>query len=122
MNTGTLAGRLKPPYYAVVFSSLRNDADEAAYAVMAGRMKVLAELQPGFLGLESARNADGLGITVSYWTNEEAIRAWKANAEHLAAQELGREHWYRAYSIRICRVEREYGRGNGRKQRNHGEH
>ena len=109
MNSGTLAPALTPPYYAVVFSSLRRDADEPAYAVMAARMKVLAECQPGFLGMESVRREDGLGITVSYWESESAIRAWKENAEHLFAQELGREKWYAAFRIRVCRVEREYG-------------
>jgi len=111
MNTGTLAPELEPPYYAVVFSSVRNGEDESGYAVMAARMKVLAECQPGFLGMESVRREDGLGITVSYWESEEAIRAWKANAEHLAAQEQGRDNWYGAYRLRVCRVEREYGLG-----------
>lgn len=112
MNSGSLARTLKPPYYAVVFSSLRSEEDESGYAVMAARMKVLAECQPGFLGMDSVRREDGLGITVSYWESEEAIRAWKANAEHLAAQAEGRGKWYAAYRIRVCRVEREYGFDN----------
>ncbi len=109
MNTGALAPMLEPPYYAVVFSSVRNDANESTYAVMAAQMKVLAECQPGFLGMESVRRKDGLGITVSYWENETAIRSWKENADHLLAQEQGRNGWYDSYHIRVCRVEREYG-------------
>jgi len=111
MNTGTLAPELEPPYYAVVFTSVRNGADESGYSVMAARMKVLAEVQPGFLGMESVRREDGLGITVSYWESEDAVRSWKRNAEHLVAQEKGREEWYAAYRLRVCRVEREYGFG-----------
>lgn len=109
MNTATLAPELKPPYFAVIFSSVRNGEDESGYAVMAARMNVLAECQPGFLGMESVRREDGLGVTVSYWESEDAIRAWKKNAEHLVAQEQGCSDWYATYRIRICRVEREYG-------------
>jgi heme-degrading monooxygenase HmoA len=73
---------------------------------MADRMMELAVKQPGFLGIESVRN--GVGITVSYWTDLESIRAWKANAEHLEAQRLGHQQWYSAFKTRICRVERDY--------------
>jgi heme-degrading monooxygenase HmoA len=96
----------RPPYYAVIFTSLRTEL-EAGYEAMAQRMVELAAQQPGFLGVESAR--DGLGITVSYWQSEADIVAWKRNAEHLVAQERGRSDWYRAYRTRVCRVEREYG-------------
>ena len=101
-----IANTPRPPYYAVIFTSLRTGAEEG-YEAMAQRMVKLAALQPGFLGVESAR--EGLGITVSYWESESAIAAWKRNAEHLVAQERGRSDWYRAYRTRVCRVEREYG-------------
>jgi heme-degrading monooxygenase HmoA len=97
-----------PPYFAVIFSSERTKGDQG-YAVMAERMIELAQTQPGFLGVESARDADGFGITVSYWRDEAAIAAWKANAEHAVAQRLGWERWYAAFRVRLCRVEREYG-------------
>lgn len=74
---------------------------------MADRMVALASEQPGFLGVESAR--EGLGITVSYWADLESIKSWKANAEHMQAQKLGRELWYSAFRTRITRVERDYG-------------
>jgi len=100
------------PYYAVIFTSVRTDVD-GGYGDMAERMVELARQQPGFLGVESARSPSGdrTGITVSYWTDLEAIRAWKANAEHLVAQRQGRESWYAHYRVRIARVEREYGVG-----------
>lgn len=94
-----------PPYYAVIFTSLRTEGDQG-YAAMAERMVELAAQQPGFLGVESAR--DGLGITVSYWADLESIAAWKANAEHLEAQRQGREKWYAGFKTRIARVERDY--------------
>jgi heme-degrading monooxygenase HmoA len=96
-----------PPYYAVVFTSVRSAADAAGYADMAARMEELAARQPGFLGVESARDADGLGITVSYWSSLEAIAAWGRVVEHRAAQQLGRQRWYDAFRLRVCRVESE---------------
>jgi heme-degrading monooxygenase HmoA len=101
----TIAATPPPPYYAVIFTSLRTTGDNG-YGKMAEAMEKLAATQPGFLGIESAR--DGLGITVSYWENLEAIAAWKANATHLVAQQHGRDTWYEEFKVRICRVERDY--------------
>jgi heme-degrading monooxygenase HmoA len=97
----------RPPYYAVVFSSRRTAADAEGYAVMATRMEELARQQPGFLGIESVRDADGCGITVSYWESLEAVRAWGRHVEHRVAQEQGRVKWYETFRLRICRVEHE---------------
>ncbi|MEJ2618704.1 MAG: antibiotic biosynthesis monooxygenase [Candidatus Thiodiazotropha sp.] len=96
----------KPPYFAVIFSSHRTEGDNG-YGEMARKMVSLASKQPGFLGVESAR--DDMGITVSYWTDIESIINWKANLQHQEAQKLGREKWYSTFKIRISRVEREYG-------------
>lgn len=96
----------EPPYYAVIFSSTLSN-DDQGYVDMALRMIELAAVQPGFLGVESAR--EDIGITVSYWRDLASIAAWKANAEHLQAQRLGRERWYSAFRLRIARVERDYG-------------
>jgi len=99
-----------PPYYAVIFTSSRTEGDRG-YAGMAERMVRLASQQPGFLGVETARSTEGLGITVSYWRNEESIAAWKAQVDHQVAQETGRRLWYSDYHVRVARVEREYGKG-----------
>ncbi|KAA0207969.1 antibiotic biosynthesis monooxygenase [bacterium] len=95
-----------PPYYAVIFTSLRTPGDQG-YEAMARRMLELAARQPGYLGVESARGSDGLGITVSYWRSEADIAAWKANAEHQLAQHKGRQTWYEGFFTRVARVERE---------------
>ena len=97
----------QPPYYAVIFSSQRTEGDQG-YSVMAERMVELASRQRGYLGAESARDAGGFGITVSYWSDEAAIRAWKADIEHLAAQEQGRATWYEHFHVRVSKVERAY--------------
>lgn len=105
----TIAKTPKPPYYAVIFTSLRTDGDRG-YDHMADRMNELAAQQPGFLGAETARTTDGLGITVSYWSSEEAIIAWKSHADHKIAQETGSRVWYSEYQLRIAKVERAYGK------------
>lgn len=96
-----------PPYYAVIFSS-RRSANQAGYGETAARMLELAAQQPGYLGVESTRSADGFGITVSYWQSLEAIAAWRRQSEHRMAQETGRRDWYAHYEVRIARVERGY--------------
>lgn len=101
-----IANTPKAPYYAVIFSSHRTEGDNG-YGEMADRMVELAAQQPGFLGIESAR--ENLGITVSYWESLEAIRNWKQNAEHQEAQRLGHQQWYSSFRVRIAKVEREYG-------------
>jgi len=98
----------EPPYYAVIFSSRRSQADDAAYQDTAARMGELALEQSGFLGIESARGSGGFGITVSYWSSLQSIAAWRAQAEHRIAQETGKARWYEHYEIRIARVERAY--------------
>ncbi len=94
------------PYYAVIFTSTRTETDEG-YAEMSKLMVEMAQLQPGYLGIESAR--EEIGITVSYWKDLESIRKWKQNIEHLEAQKKGRSTWYESYKVRIALVEREYG-------------
>ena len=96
-----------PPYTAVIFTSLRTDGDHG-YARMAERMNALAEEQPGCLGLESTHEGQA-GITVSYWADEEAARAWKQVAEHAVAQQRGRSTWYADYRVRVATVTRDYG-------------
>ena len=95
----------KPPYFAVIFTSLRTDEVEG-YGETAVRMTELAAQQPGFLGVEFAR--EEIGITVSYWADLDSIKAWKQNAEHIIAQEHGQTHWYQQYKTRIVKVERDY--------------
>jgi heme-degrading monooxygenase HmoA len=101
-----IADTPEPPYYAVIFTSLRTPGDQG-YAAMSDRMLELAAQQEGFLGIEAAR--EGVGITVSYWSDLESIRKWKNHPEHLQAQKSGYETWYSSYKTRIAKVERDYG-------------
>lgn len=95
-----------PPYYAVIFTSVRTEGDHG-YNEMANQMVALGSAMKGFLGIESAR--EEIGISVSYWDSLESIKAWKQEAAHQVAQEKGRSQWYAAYKTRISLVERDYG-------------
>lgn len=105
MPVSPTGARPRPPYWAVIFTSTRTPRDAAGYQVAAERMLELARAQPGFLGVESARGTDGVGITVSYWTSREAIAGWKRHAEHLRTQARGRAVWYADFELRVARVE-----------------
>ena len=109
MATSSFAELPEPPYYTVIFSSQRTPGD-LGYGQMSERMLELAAAQPGYLGVESARDADGFGITVSYWSSLQAIADWRAQAEHRMAQEKGKTQWYQHYELRIARVERAYAK------------
>ena len=109
IGTTGFATTPEPPYYAVIFTSRRNEQDRDGYAAASTRMVELASGMPGFLGVESARDADGFGITVSYWADEGAIAGWKSHAEHAIIRERGRWLWYGGFEVRVARVERAYG-------------
>jgi heme-degrading monooxygenase HmoA len=96
-----------PPYYAVVFTAMHTD-DTEGYLEMAGEMVELASKTPGFIGIEAAEMESAGELSVTYWRDEESIRQWKANIDHLVAQRLGRERWFESYSIRVAKVERAY--------------
>ncbi|MCX4824202.1 antibiotic biosynthesis monooxygenase [Streptomyces sp. NBC_01142] len=107
MSIELVAG-LEPPYCAVVFTSIETGELEG-YAETGERMEELVREVPGFLGYESARTPGGLGISVGYFRDEEAISAWQRNMEHQTAQRRGRAEWYERYSIHVAKVERSYG-------------
>ena len=102
---------MTPPYYAVIFTS-KQSPNTDGYDEAGERMAQLCSEQPGFLGINSARNEDGSGITVCYWDSIEAIKNWKFNNEHQYAQNMGKKEWYESYSVRIAKVEEEYSMGS----------
>jgi len=99
-----LAHTPEPPYWAVIFAAHRSAASGDQFEETDQRMMALAAQQPGFLGVDTA--ASDIGITVSYWVDEESIAAWRRNADHAFAQYEGRTRWYDAYELRVARVER----------------
>ncbi len=91
-------------YFAVIFTAQRSLSGDDIYDITADRMVLLARRQPGFLGVESVRGDDGIGITVSYWVDRDTIANWRQQAEHLAAQALGRQEFYEWYRVRVAEV------------------
>jgi len=108
-----IANTPKKSYYAVIFTSIRTDKDNAGYGNAAQRMVDLAQKQPGYLGVESCR--EDIGITVSYWEDKKSIENWRKNAEHLIIQSSGKSSWYEKFKVRVCKIEYDYGfeRGQG---------
>jgi heme-degrading monooxygenase HmoA len=106
LNMSGFAKTPQPPYYAVIFVSERTEGDRG-YGKMASRMVELASQAEGFLGVESARDSGGIGITISYWDSLEAIKNWKEHAAHQVAQEKGKTEWYKTFALRVCKVERD---------------
>lgn len=104
----SLAATPEPPYWVVIFTSRRTAEDEEGYEKMGEAMAELATKQPGYLGIESVRGEDGVGITLSYWASEQAIHDWKRVAAHLEAQRRGHATWYRDFVVRVAKVERAY--------------
>ena len=108
MSDPRIAATSEPPYWVVMFTSRHTGADAEGYERMGDAMADLAAKQPGFLGLESTRDAEGVGITLSYWASEQAIHDWKRVAAHAEAQRRGHERWYNDFALRVARVERAY--------------
>ena len=108
MTASRFATTPKPPYYAVIFSSMRNGRGEADYEAAADAMFALVQQQPGFLGVESTRDAAGFGITVAYFDSETNIAHWRNHSEHAATRERGKREWYEHFEVRVAKVERAY--------------
>ena len=94
-------------YYAAIFSNQASETPEG-YAEMAAAMGEVAKTLPGYIGIESTRDAEGFAITVSYWESEDAIKGWREHAKHAIAQKIGKERWYDDYILRVAKVERQY--------------
>ncbi|MCP5052830.1 MAG: antibiotic biosynthesis monooxygenase [bacterium] len=108
MRQLTAANTPDPPYYAVIFTNQRTELDDDGYNKTAETIARLASDQPGYLGIESVRNPDGFGVTISYWKSLEDIKNWKANSTHQSVQKKGQEKWYDHYTVRVCKVEKQY--------------
>jgi heme-degrading monooxygenase HmoA len=91
---------------AVIFRARINELDEDYHAT-ATRMRELAMDKYGCIEFNSVSEGDE-EIAISYWHNEDDIKAWKADAEHRAAQKKGRNKWYRSYRVDITHIERSY--------------
>ncbi|MEU5633165.1 antibiotic biosynthesis monooxygenase family protein [Streptomyces rishiriensis] len=98
----------EPPYYVAVFTALRTE-DQSGYSETNARMEDLVKEVPGFLGMDHAQTPGGLGITVAYFRDADALTQWRSDAEHRAAQNRGRAEWYQRYTLHVAKVERSHG-------------
>ena len=92
----------------MIFIAQRTAEDDKGYAAAAMLMDALATQQKGYLGMDSVRGADGLGITVSYWASDADAKAWRDNPDHAAIRDAGRDRWYSSYSLHVAEVTRSY--------------
>ncbi|GGL68852.1 hypothetical protein GCM10010095_62090 [Streptomyces anthocyanicus] len=79
----------EPPYYVAVFTTVRTQ-EQSGYRETNARMVELVQGVPGFLGVDHAQSPGGLGVTVAYFRDADALTEWRTNAEHRAAQQRGR--------------------------------
>lgn len=93
---------------AVIFINRRNGLDAAGYAAASAAMDAEAARQPGYIGVDSVRDATGEGITISYWEDEAAALAWRNHAGHSAVRDRGRADWYDRYRVIVSEVTRFY--------------
>lgn len=98
----------EPPYYVAVFTTVRTQ-NQNDYSETEARLEDLVKDLPGYLGMDHAQTPGGLGITVSYFRDADALTEWRTNAEHRAAQKRGRAEWYQSYTLHVAKVERSHG-------------
>jgi heme-degrading monooxygenase HmoA len=98
-----------PGAIAVIFLSGRSASDPEGYGEAADAMAEAAARMPGYLGIESVRDADGVGITISWWRDEAAALAWRDDPDHARIRDRGRAVWYDWYRVIIATVDRAYG-------------
>jgi len=93
---------------AIIFVSQRAAADPEGYERAAEAMCAAAAQRPGYRGIRSARGTDGIGITISYWQEEQSALAWRDDPAHAAVREEGRRTWYDWYETIVTEVVRDY--------------
>lgn len=93
----------------MIFLSGRNAIDGEGYGAAAAQMEQAAARRDGYLGIDSARDADGIGITVSWWRDEAAALAWRDDPDHAHIRDSGRAVWYDWYRVVVATVDRAYG-------------
>ncbi|WP_220711023.1 antibiotic biosynthesis monooxygenase family protein [Enterobacter cancerogenus] len=95
---------------AVLFEAKADPAHQARYLQLAATLKPLLADVDGFIDIERFQSltTDGKILSLSWWRDEDAVRSWKQNLCHKAAQAEGRESIFTCYRIRVAQVVREY--------------
>jgi heme-degrading monooxygenase HmoA len=102
-----------------VFRSRLMPGFKDEYLALVERMAELARATPGYISHKGFWADDDERCTIVEFENEEGQRAWRTNAEHMAAQRLGQTKFYETYDIQVCdvRYEAHYDRKKDAKVR-----
>jgi heme-degrading monooxygenase HmoA len=96
--------------YAVIFEVKVKSSGKDEYLAIAAKLKEQLVKMEGFISIErfSSLVEEGKLLSLSFWEDEEAIKRWKANIDHMAAQQKGRESLFEDYRIRVAKVVKDY--------------
>ncbi|TPL81171.1 antibiotic biosynthesis monooxygenase [Mesorhizobium sp. B2-3-13] len=96
---------------AVIFEVQPAQGWREAYLSIAADLRPLLDGIDGFISIERFQSlADPNRIlSLSFWRDEEAVKAWRNTEEHRQAQKAGRGGIFAGYRLRIAHVVRDYG-------------
>ena len=96
--------------YAVIFEVQPKPQHKQDYLDTAAQLLDELKAIPGFISVErfASLSSQHKLVSLSFWETEEAIKQWKANVNHKAAQAKGINEYFEDFRIRVARVERDY--------------
>ncbi|WP_296280756.1 antibiotic biosynthesis monooxygenase [uncultured Acinetobacter sp.] len=94
--------------YVVIFKAKIQSLDQK-YFDTANQLREKALTEFNCQKFEAVSEND-FEIALSYWNSLEDIQAWHKDAEHQAAQRLGKQRWYESFSVEICEVIKSYSK------------
>jgi heme-degrading monooxygenase HmoA len=96
---------------AMVVVTFRNrfnpGIDQEEYGQRVGKLFEIVSAMPGFRGIRSYAAEDGEQLSLIEFDSLESLAAWRDQAEHRVAQELGKQRYYSEYHLQICELVRE---------------
>ena len=96
---------------AVIFEVWPTSGRAGEYFDLAASLKPDLERIDGFISVERFESlvTSGKYLSLSFWRDEEAVRAWRNLEGHRRAQARGRGGVFADYRLRVASVVRDYG-------------
>ena len=96
--------------FAVIFEVTMRDGKDQDYFDLAGALRPELEKIDGFVSIERFQSlaTEGKYLSLSFWRDEDAIKAWRGHADHQVAQERGKAEIFAGFRIRVAEVARDY--------------
>ncbi|MER8922639.1 antibiotic biosynthesis monooxygenase [Mesorhizobium sp. M0802] len=96
---------------AVIFEVQPAEGKRDAYLGIAAELRPLLDGIDGFISIERFQSLGDPNrvLSLSFWRDEEAVKAWRNTEEHRQAQHAGRGGIFGGYRLRIAHVVRDYG-------------